>query len=414
MPNDKDLKNEASGGKKSVNFFQDLVDVLSKSREESQSRKHEYQPSYNANKNLALQFAKLMQKEIANINMPHKDLALQFAKLMQKEIANINMPHKDGEALQGEGGFIFKQGVYYEGDLFSSLCKACKAIPGLTSEEDQEYHILYCMHENNLCSFISRDGESITIKYEFLTGLSLAYSKYWSVDIGGDASLKVKSGDFTPSEALHALVDYISILDCGKTLTLAKLLALEKLIGTENFNLYFNAEERKLKISEEPVIDFLYEVQKSIDINDVGIGSIIWLEGVEGYLKKHPHGSGRSFYLLCVGKNESEDDVFLGFDLNFFDRPRTLKEIEEMLIKKYNKEPSELQNFIMKITGKKQEVFPQYTGDIEGIKAAATLDENSLLEILEKYKLLKQSTFLNSDASGGRVDCRPPGRLPTT
>ncbi len=184
----------------------------------------------------------------------------------------------------------------------------------------------------------------ISFKEDLRTGF--ANPEYWKKT--GRCTFELKDGK-KPSEAIKAFMSGFTIADCGNIITVAKYAALLKVLGEEKFNLLFSTSCASLIISQNlyertaPTSSFFFDVLNNdtaspgeIGSRPVVAGDMCHLRGVFFYRNKHPAGTSSGFNVVCVGKNEAKEDLFIGFGPNTFIKPLTEREFQEVFIRYYN------------------------------------------------------------------------------
>ena len=180
----------------------------------------------------------------------------------------------------------------------------------------------------------------------------------------------------SPSECLSAFFHGPTVADCATALLACQYRAIETIIGTGEFNSIFDASASKFRIarslfinsistperlSAELVhlqpIDFISPLISLFDVfrssisspvcsdlsarklseADVKVGDTLYIEGVDRYIKKHISGDSIGFNLICTGQNSSGQNLYLGFDPDLFDQPKTYDQVKQVLIDDYNR-----------------------------------------------------------------------------
>ena len=180
----------------------------------------------------------------------------------------------------------------------------------------------------------------------------------------------------SPSECLSAFFHGPTVADCASTLLACQYRAIETIIGTDEFNNIFDAPTSKFRIARSlfihsmspterlpavferlqpidlinPLIS-LFDgfrspftsqactdlIAKTLSEADVKVGDTLYIQGVDRYIKKHKSGSSIGFNLICTGQNSSGQNLYLGFDPDLFDQPKTYDQVKKILIDGYNR-----------------------------------------------------------------------------
>lgn len=217
-----------------------------------------------------------------------------------------------------------------------------------------------------------KDSSLVKNKLFYELGISsLSNKHFWKAST--DKLLRFEAKDnVLASDALNSFLEGLTICDCGTVLQASIHKAIEKMLGTDNYNEIFNSNFLPLIITsnlfvaktpyakdleiadkldflkrEQNYLSFLFDdVQESckitgkkdikIDESVIEIGDIIYLKGVKDYEKKHPPlvvSSG--FHLICVDKNSDNEKLYMGFSSKFIE-PLTLNQVKLILIDAYN------------------------------------------------------------------------------
>lgn len=160
-------------------------------------------------------------------------------------------------------------------------------------------------------------------------------------------TFKLKEGK-SPSEAINALINGPSVLECGNAIQLAYYKAMLEVIGAEKFDKMFSNELFMLKIIREGITDEgapisyfasysrnAYAYKGEIGNRPVEVGETCHFMGIEGYGHKHPTGFGGGWNVVCIGKNKNGEQLFVAHG---FDAPMTEREINTLLVEFYNRE----------------------------------------------------------------------------
>lgn len=208
--------------------------------------------------------------------------------------------------------------------------------------------MIEAMLEANNGNGIQYYDSSFSPKYQN----GFANNEYW--DVVGLYDFKLKSGR-KPSDAISAFFTGTTLADCGSTISACQLKALLKVLGTEKFDAIFSDPNHPLVITEsinatsEGIRNFASNFFNTENLNgSSNIGRIghrpiqkgeacqIW--GPPYYGQKHPGGFGRLENVICAGKNEQGEDLFIGFGNCFKNGPLTEAQIIQVLINEYNKD----------------------------------------------------------------------------
>ena len=180
----------------------------------------------------------------------------------------------------------------------------------------------------------------------------------------------------SPSECLSAFFHGPTISDCATTLLACQYRAIETIIGTDEFNHIFAAPASKFRIARSlfihsispteclpvefgdlqpinlvnPLISLFDDFRSSFSSPvcsdliankpseaDVKEGDTLYIGGVDRYIKRHKSGDGIGFNLICTGQNSSRQNLYLGFDPDLFDQPKTYDQVKKILIDRYNR-----------------------------------------------------------------------------
>ncbi|WP_252178686.1 ATP-binding protein [Endozoicomonas sp. 4G] len=197
-----------------------------------------------------------------------------------------------------------------------------------------------------------------------------------------------------PSECLNAFFHGPTTADCATTLLACQYRAIETIIGSSEFDRIFGAPVSKFRISADlfshisqssellafkgkyvdPInlsnplfrlfnnLEF-YEDSWSTEQSEQEIkkGDILYIEGVKDYDLKHASGSAVGFNLVCTGQNSSGQNLYLGFDPDEFDEPKTYDQVKRILIDGYNEPQGS--DTILAIKGKTS--YRELAGDIK-------------------------------------------------
>lgn len=191
--------------------------------------------------------------------------------------------------------------------------------------------------------------------------LGLAPNSHWT--LGDNKHLFRAAPGVEPSEALNAFFHGPTFPDCGSVLQACIFKSIEEMLGTQKFNSLFAQSVAPFIITHS-----LYSpLHHGIDINDKGlddltrqgnplhslfdegsissgivseqdieVGDILFIRGVEQYNIKHMFGFGCGFNLICVGADEQGKNLYSGFGPQEFEKPLTYSQIKSMLIDLYN------------------------------------------------------------------------------
>ena len=179
----------------------------------------------------------------------------------------------------------------------------------------------------------------------------------------------------SPSECLSAFFHGPTVADCATTLLACQYRAIETIIGTDEFNKIFDAPASKLRIPRSlfinsistneclpaeldhlQPIDFISPLISLFDVfqppfssplcsdltgkvlpeADIIAGDTLYIAGVDRYTKKHKNRGCSGFNLICTGQNSSGQNLYLGFDPDLFDQPKTYDQVKKILIDGYN------------------------------------------------------------------------------
>jgi hypothetical protein len=206
----------------------------------------------------------------------------------------------------------------------------------------------------------------------------VANEKFWRVTEGYNGGRRFQMiKKCLPSDALHAWFEGPTFCDCGSTLQACLWMVLCKIVGTKNFDQFFSKEVPTFAITQsfegaceyhplllkgkceekyleyknsldcvfddiEPSISIESKnsengIVKTIEEKNIMPLDFVYLKGVDGYSEKHPRGAHAGEYLICVGKNGEGKNLYLGFNPQYFQTPKTYEEIKNMLIEEYNK-----------------------------------------------------------------------------
>ena len=180
----------------------------------------------------------------------------------------------------------------------------------------------------------------------------------------------------SPSECLSAFFHGPTVADCATTLLACQYRAIETIIGTREFNSIFDAPASKFRIARSlfissistderlpaelshlqpidiitPLISLFdyfrssFSSPGSSDLSarklseaDVKEGDTLYIQGVDRYIKRHRSGDSIGFNLICTGQNSSGQNLYLGFDPDLFDQPKTYDQVKQVLIDGYNR-----------------------------------------------------------------------------
>ncbi|WP_257283059.1 ATP-binding protein [Endozoicomonas sp. SESOKO1] len=192
-----------------------------------------------------------------------------------------------------------------------------------------------------------------------------------------NASFVAMGNGHTPSEYLTAFFHGPTIADCATTMLACQYRAIETIIGTDDFNRLFGSPVSTFRIAcslfsgsgttakhlpaefgdikpiemTNPLYclfdDLFYKKQLSFDSasrklseSDIKKGDILYIQGVDSYCAKHKSGEAMGFNLICTGQNSSGHNLYLGFDPDNFDEPKTYDQVKNILIDGYNKPQS--------------------------------------------------------------------------
>lgn len=165
----------------------------------------------------------------------------------------------------------------------------------------------------------------------------------------GQFKFKIKAGK-KPHEAVQAFLNGFTIADCGNMIIACQLAALAAVFGAEKFDALFDIAVKPLTISQiicdtENISThfFDYTDKKNLPTQNVfgnrpsQFGQMCHIQGLPYYPLKHPMGNDGGFNVICLGKNHSGEDLWLGFDPEIFkDKPLTERELAIRLIEYYN------------------------------------------------------------------------------
>ncbi|NQY79775.1 MAG: ATP-binding protein [Candidatus Caenarcaniphilales bacterium] len=195
----------------------------------------------------------------------------------------------------------------------------------------------------------------------------MSHPEFWDLKI--HSRFQETTKNHSPSDLLSAFFQGPSFADCGSAIQAVCYRTIEENVGTEKFNAYFRKPMTPFIISGvlyNPIasgdkdkyiflhgmkpmdsgnpIFHLFETkfknEKNINEKDIQPGDIVYIKGVDKYSFKHLEGDALGWNLICTSKNESGENLYLGFGPNQFDQPKTLKEVSKMLIDGYNKPQS--------------------------------------------------------------------------
>ncbi len=188
----------------------------------------------------------------------------------------------------------------------------------------------------------------------------LAHPSFW--DTGTQGCLFKANDGHTPNQMLCAFFAGPTFAECGSVMQACIYRAIEEMIGTREFNRTFGPSLIRFLITpilfdkiytaeEKPEysldfrsksgnpIHFLFDRLEEPSETHIQKGDIVYIKGVDRYTKKHLVGPAAGWNVLCIGKNESQENLYVGFGPDIFsDRPLTYKEIKSVLIKLYNSE----------------------------------------------------------------------------
>ena len=180
----------------------------------------------------------------------------------------------------------------------------------------------------------------------------------------------------SPSECLSAFFHGPTIADCATTLLACQYRAIETIIGTDEFNRIFDVPASKFRIARSLFINSISPTErlpaefghlqpidlinplislfdgfrspfsspvcsdliaKKLSEADVKEGDTLYIQGIDRYIKKHKSGSSIGFNLICTGQNSSGQNLYLGFNPDLFDQPKTYDQVKKILIDGYNR-----------------------------------------------------------------------------
>lgn len=185
----------------------------------------------------------------------------------------------------------------------------------------------------------------------------------------------------TPSECLTAFFHGLTIATDAAILMACQYRAIETIIGTEEFNRIFDTPVSMFNIPcniftesldnpalldnehkglepidlankiHSPFDDIRYIRNKSLfswsaphiaklTEADIRQGDFLYIKGVENYSAKHKTGSSQGCSLICTGKNDSGQNLYLGFGRETMEEAKTYHQIKKILIDGYNKQQS--------------------------------------------------------------------------
>ena len=191
---------------------------------------------------------------------------------------------------------------------------------------------------------------------EYMGIFGMCNADYWDVSHKDCVSMVFRTKDnVKPSEALRAFFYGPTIADCGSVLNACVYQMLLNRMGEEDFNTVFGNIMAKFIITPHMFQDYvsdgknrddsygnplygLYDPIPSVELNPENLmsGDIVYIEGVDGYGKKHLVGNGPGYNLVCL-KNDGEEVLFLGFGSSEFPNgPVTYEGIRQILVDKYN------------------------------------------------------------------------------
>lgn len=150
-----------------------------------------------------------------------------------------------------------------------------------------------------------------------------------------------------PSQAIQAIFEGPSFLDCGAVLTACCYKALLEIVGEDKFNAFFNGHgKNKLQITIAPTFQnnllsyftrfsrqAKHQKEGKINQRPLKLGDLCSFQGVKFYHYKFPKGSSGSWNAAYAGRNKNGDQIFVAQN---FPKPLTENEIYELFITKYN------------------------------------------------------------------------------
>ncbi|GEM_PF-3942901 len=197
---------------------------------------------------------------------------------------------------------------------------------------------------------------STEVESRYILGLS--HPSYW--DISTHSTLFRAKEGHPVNKALSSFFHGPTFADCGNVVQACIYRAIEEMIGTIEFNrifgmsltpflitpilyhkIYSETEEPEYSLdfrtkSGNPLLFLFDKISDNVNEEEIKPGDILYIKGVEQYSLKHLAGSGSGENVICIGKNENNENLYLGFGSGKFTSPLTYKEIKLVLIKLYN------------------------------------------------------------------------------
>ncbi|MGD2168841.1 MAG: hypothetical protein PVI40_01200 [Chlamydiota bacterium] len=200
-------------------------------------------------------------------------------------------------------------------------------------------------YPTSLNIFLQKAGKTMPPDY----WMGYANTEYFSKT--GDFTFELKEGKL-PSDAIEALLNGPSVLDCGNATQLAYYKAILDIVGPNKFNELFSGKYFTLKITQHGITDSnshiacladYTEAAKARVVGTLGhrpitIGEECHFEGVKFYANKHPVGAGGGWNVIYVGNDQNGEQLFASHGL---EKPITEREINRLLVEAYNQERTE-------------------------------------------------------------------------
>jgi hypothetical protein len=134
------------------------------------------------------------------------------------------------------------------------------------------------------------------------------------------------------SNALKAMINGLSFLDCTRVCLLSYYYAIFELLGESRFNLLFanfnfeinNPKNLLSKVTKNPT-----STEKEVDT-----AQIVYVQNMGQYRAKHPFGTAQGYNLLCIEPELPEKTSFLGFGLS--ESGVSYQGVKDALLREFN------------------------------------------------------------------------------
>lgn len=142
---------------------------------------------------------------------------------------------------------------------------------------------------------------------------------------------EIKKG-VSASDALKAMINGLTFLDCGLVCFLSYYYAIFELLGEERFNLLFADFTFEINNSENPLTKVIQESRAESD--ELDKAQLVHVKNMAGYGHKHPCEPAQGYNVLCLDKGYAQEILFLGFGLS--ESGVSYEEIKAKLLSEFN------------------------------------------------------------------------------